>query len=483
MHSTTASIIARRSCWRQNSSSSSSSNASIVRVGGIVRQRFFMGNASSTDNEMIMMSSNKTLMKTNLKLNACTISSPFHTRTITTTSTSATQLYIPVQTQQKYHFGGLFLVNEKNHLRSNSIRREFSSTTTTADIAAAAEGDDGDDNNAGGGGKYAVIDHSEAYEMAMEGRHGQQLALARLEGIGKDDLPFDPFLEEEEQLLLEEERQQQQLLEADGEGEGELLSSNGENENKNSMKDADHDDDYDDEYDDEGDDFLDDDEEEDDDDDEEDENSDSIYNRDGSLRRKKSTLATLRAGYPSGGLFAVLEIVGSQHKVTTDDLLVVNRLQPVDQYKIGSVHTFGGEGDNSKNILLVGSSHLTIAGMPYVPGAEVDVMVEEITQDAKVIIFKKRRRKHSQRKNGFRRDLTLLRILDIRLPEQYKDHKYVGRDSVDELDNNELEDADNSPNTTMMSPSSENTVKFDNNEKESTHPNEEEGGQLKSAKQ
>ncbi|OEU10558.1 hypothetical protein FRACYDRAFT_193953 [Fragilariopsis cylindrus CCMP1102] len=277
----------------------------------------------------------------------------------------------------------------------------------------------------------------------MEGRHGQQLALARLEGIGKDNLPFDPFLEEEEQLLEEEEH---------------------------------HDDEYDDEYD-EDDDFDDEEEDDDDDDDDEtDENNDSIYNRDGSLRRKKSTLATLRAGYPAGGLFAVLEIVGSQHKVTTDDLLVVHRLQPVDQYKIGSVHTFGGEGDNSKNILLVGSTHLTIAGMPYVPGAEVDVMVEEITQDAKVIIFKKRRRKHSQRKNGFRRDLTLLRILDIRLPEQYKDHKYVGRDSVDEIDHNELEDADNSPDTTVISPSSENTVKFDNNEKEDV-------GQSKLAKQ
>ena len=403
----------------------------------------------------------------------CTISSPFHTRTITAIATVTTpQLYLPAQPQQKRHFGGLFLVNENNHyLRSNSIRREFSSTTTTTttDITAAAEGDENDDNAAAEGGTYAVIDHSEAYEMAMEGRHGQQLALARLEGIGKDNLPFDPFLEEEEQLLEEEERQQQQLLEADGGEEGDI-------KNNNSMKDTDHDDEYDDEYD-EDDDFDDEEEDDDDDDDEEDENNNSIYNRDGSLRRKKSTLATLRAGYPAGGLFAVLEIVGSQHKVTTDDLLVVHRLQPVDQYKIGSVHTFGGEGgDNSKNVLLVGSSHLTIAGMPYVPGAEVDVMVEEITQDAKVIIFKKRRRKHSQRKNGFRRDLTLLRILDIRLPEQYKDHKYVGRDSVDEIDHNELEDADNSPNTTVISPSSENTVKFDNNEKEDV-------GQLKLAKQ
>ncbi|VEU43269.1 unnamed protein product [Pseudo-nitzschia multistriata] len=247
---------------------------------------------------------------------------------------------------------------------------------------------------------FAVVDHSRAYEASMEGRHGQQLALARLEGIGKDDLPFDPF-EEEERKFLEEEEERAKLLEAaDGEG--------GDVE--------------------EADEFgL----EEEDDDEEEEDNDDETtgrYNRDGSVRLKKSVLATLRAGYPAGGLFAVVELAGSQHKVTTDDLLVVNKLKPIENYPIGSVHTL-------TDVLLVGSSHRTLVGMPRVAGAEVDVMVEEITQDAKVVIFKKRRRKHSQRKNGFRRDLMLLRVLDVRLPEEHRDHAHVGRDeSLEDLD-------------------------------------------------
>eukprot|EP00536_Pseudo-nitzschia_multiseries_P001481 jgi/Psemu1/234654/estExt_Genewise1.C_190063 len=232
----------------------------------------------------------------------------------------------------------------------------------------------------------------------MLGRHGQQLALARLEGIGKDDLPFDPFEEEERKFIEKED-----LLEAAG------ADSDGE---KNQDVE-----DYDDDYEDD----------EDEDWDEEDGDETSVYNPDGSVRRKKSVLATLKAGYPAGGLFAVLELAGSQHKVTTDDLLVVNKLKPVEEFKIGSVHTL-------KDVLLVGSSHMTMVGMPHVTGAEVDVMVEEITQDKKVIIFKKRRRKHSQRKNGYRRDLTLLRVLDIRLPEEYKDHEHVGRDSIDDLE-------------------------------------------------
>lgn len=281
-----------------------------------------------------------------------------------------------------------------------SNRREFLPTTTIS-----TKNDDtslSSSSTGGNGGIFAAVDHSMAYKLAMEGRHGQQLALARLEGVGKDDPPFDPFLEEEEKLLLE----QAGLSE----------------ESKDDLDDFVNDeDDY------LGGDY-------DDDTEEEDSENNTIYNRDGTIRRKQSTLATLRAGYPAGGLFAVLEVTGSQHKVTTDDLLVVNRLKPVDHYRVGSVHTF-----NAENILLIGSTHFTLVGMPNVTGAEVDVMVEEITQDAKITIFKKRRRKHSQRKNGFRRDLTLLRVLDIRLPEEYTESNYIRRDAIDSLEKDEKE--------------------------------------------
>jgi large subunit ribosomal protein L21 len=256
------------------------------------------------------------------------------------------------------------------------------------------------------GGAYVAIDHSEAYEGAMQGPHGKQLALARLEGAGKDDLPFDPFSDELGELSAidfeddddEDEMEDESVLEA------ELVEDE---------------DDDDDEY----------------EDDEEEGDLESLYNPDGSLRRKKSVMATLRAGFPSGGQFAVVELGGTQFKVTTEDVIVVNRLKPVEDYKIGSVHTLS-------DVMLVGSSHMTLVGVPYVTGAQVDVMVEEITRDAKVIIFKKRRRKNSQRKNGFRRDVTLLRVLDIRMPEEYRDHTHIGREIVDSLEEHfELQDS------------------------------------------
>jgi large subunit ribosomal protein L21 len=239
--------------------------------------------------------------------------------------------------------------------------------------------------------QYAVINHSEAYEQAMQGLHGKQLALARLEGVGKDDPPFDPFIEDE---LAE--------MNAAEEGEEDAYDDIEEAE---LVEDEESFDDYEDIE----------------------EENDSPYNRDGSVRRKQSLKATLRAGFPAGGLFAVIQLSGAQHKVAADDLVVCNRLQPVEKFKIGSVHTLS-------DVLLVGSSHMTLVGMPIVAGAEVDVMVEEITRDAKVIVFKKRRRKHSERRNGFRRDVTFLRILDIRFPEEYKDHNHVGREILEQLE-------------------------------------------------
>lgn len=227
--------------------------------------------------------------------------------------------------------------------------------------------------------KFAVVDHGKAYEEELKGRHGKQLELAKLDGMGRDDPPFNPFLDEEEEESIDEE----------------------ENEDEDEEE-AEEDDDDDDGIDEDVKEFK------------------RMYNNDGSLKWKKSEIATFRAGAPAGGMFAIIELAGSQHKVTEDDLLIVSKLRPVQEYKVGSVHTL-------KDIMLVGSTHLSLVGMPYVAGAEVDVIIEEITQDKKVVIFKKRRKKHSQRKNGFRRDVTFLRILRIRPPQGYAYHEHVKR--------------------------------------------------------
>ncbi|XP_059428720.1 large ribosomal subunit protein bL21m-like [Corylus avellana] len=65
------------------------------------------------------------------------------------------------------------------------------------------------------------------------------------------------------------------------------------------------------------------------------------------------------------------------------------------------------------NVLFLGSSTQTIVGRPIVPDAAVHAVVEEHALDAKVIIFKKKRRKNYRRTKGHRQELTKLRITDI----------------------------------------------------------------------
>ena len=250
----------------------------------------------------------------------------------------------------------------------------------------------------------AFCHHGFHYTNRLAGLHGQQLDLAHLEGQGKDDPDFDPFLldqlEEQEQLLginnmqattssaggaTSSEAQQAEIAEA------ELVE---DNEDEDEAEEED--------------------EEDDDDDDDDDESMTFLYENNGSVRRSKAQRATLRAGAPAGGLFAVATFPDNhQHKVTVDDVVICALLKPLDKYAVGSVHTITSNGSSSSssdsscsdhkkndsddndhdskcNILLVGSSHWTWVGRPHVPaGASVTFMVEEITMDKKVIVFKK----------------------------------------------------------------------------------------------
>ncbi|XP_022845947.1 50S ribosomal protein L21, mitochondrial-like isoform X2 [Olea europaea var. sylvestris] len=64
-------------------------------------------------------------------------------------------------------------------------------------------------------------------------------------------------------------------------------------------------------------------------------------------------------------------------------------------------------------VLMLGSKTQTIIGRPILPDAAVHAVVEEHALDAKVIIFKKKRRKNYRRTKGHRQELTKLRITDI----------------------------------------------------------------------
>jgi len=98
-------------------------------------------------------------------------------------------------------------------------------------------------------------------------------------------------------------------------------------------------------------------------------------------------------------MFAVIRTGGKQYRVTPNAVLKAEKLDA----EPGSTITF-------TDVLAVGGAGGLTVGSPLVPGASVTATV--IAQDRldKVIIFKKRRRQNSRRKNGHRQHVTVLRV-------------------------------------------------------------------------
>lgn len=106
---------------------------------------------------------------------------------------------------------------------------------------------------------------------------------------------------------------------------------------------------------------------------------------------------------PYEPLFAVVQIGSHQFKVSNGDSIFTERLKycQVNDKLILS------------KVLMLGSRSETIIGRPILPDAAVHAIVEEHALDAKVIIFKKKRRKNYRRTKGHRQELTKLRITAI----------------------------------------------------------------------
>ena len=100
--------------------------------------------------------------------------------------------------------------------------------------------------------------------------------------------------------------------------------------------------------------------------------------------------------------YAVIRTGGKQYRVTPDSVLTVERLEA----EPGATITF-------HDVLAIGSDAGLTLGAPTVPGARVVATVVEQSRGDKVIIFKKRRRQNSRRKNGHRQHQTVLKISEI----------------------------------------------------------------------
>jgi large subunit ribosomal protein L21 len=101
-------------------------------------------------------------------------------------------------------------------------------------------------------------------------------------------------------------------------------------------------------------------------------------------------------------MYAVVEIQGSQFKVTKDQKLFVNRIDA----KEGSKVSFD-------NVLLVDDGKKVQIGKPNLSGTAVEAKIISHLRDDKVIVFKKKRRKGYKVKNGHRQSITEIVIQGI----------------------------------------------------------------------
>ena len=100
--------------------------------------------------------------------------------------------------------------------------------------------------------------------------------------------------------------------------------------------------------------------------------------------------------------FAIIETGGKQYKVSASKILEIEKLDA----EVGKTIKF-------KNVLLLNDDKNTEVGSPNIDGATVEAKLLGNVKDRTVLIFHKRRRKHSRKKNGHRQRHSKIQITKI----------------------------------------------------------------------
>ena len=101
--------------------------------------------------------------------------------------------------------------------------------------------------------------------------------------------------------------------------------------------------------------------------------------------------------------YAIIETGGKQYKVKSGEIIKIEKLldsKPETKIEFKEILAYGDD----KNIEL---------GSPTVTGAKVEAELVKNGKNRTVLIFKKRRRHNSRRKNGHRQEYSMIRIKKI----------------------------------------------------------------------
>lgn len=103
-----------------------------------------------------------------------------------------------------------------------------------------------------------------------------------------------------------------------------------------------------------------------------------------------------------GLMYAIIKHSGKQYKVSEGDFLNLDRFEAEKKETIELTDVLAVNKDGDLKV-----------GAPFVEGAKVVLEVVNLGKDKKVVIFKKRRRKDSKLKRGFRRQYTRVKVTEI----------------------------------------------------------------------
>ena len=101
--------------------------------------------------------------------------------------------------------------------------------------------------------------------------------------------------------------------------------------------------------------------------------------------------------------YAVIQTGGKQYKVRAGEILKIEKLP----------NTNSDTKVEFKEILAYGDNKIIEVGAPTVQGAKVEANLIKNSKNRTILIFKKRRRQNSRRKNGHRQQYSMIRISKI----------------------------------------------------------------------
>ena len=101
-------------------------------------------------------------------------------------------------------------------------------------------------------------------------------------------------------------------------------------------------------------------------------------------------------------MYAVIKTGGKQYKVSKDDVISIDKLSDDAGKKI-----------KLTDVLIISDKGKPIIGNPLIKGASVEAEIVDHAKNAKVTVFKKKRRHNYRRKKGHKQNITNIKILSI----------------------------------------------------------------------